>query len=129
MNKNNSMNKLFFVLVLITLPIILYSEESPDGVACAIYVDDDPNVKDKILSKGCKKGDPLLFYNYSNKAKWNLMYSLRISALSTCDMTQPISDNGVIGGQPYQSIFCTFSGKFREVKADEKYIKGWNWKP
>jgi len=121
-------NKFIFIVFLTTLPMMSFSEESPDGVACAIYVGDDPDVKDKILSKGCKKGDPLLFYNYSNKAKWNLMYSLRIAALSTCDMTQPITDSGVIGAQPYQSIFCTFSGGFREVRADEKYLKGWNWK-
>ena len=123
------MNKLFFILVLITFSVSSYAEDSPDGVACAIYVHDDPDIRNQILNMGCKKGDPLLFYNYSNRAKWNLMYALRISALSTCDMTQPISDSGVIGAQPYQSIFCTFSGKFREVKADEKYIKGWNWQP
>lgn len=122
------MKNLLFIFAISSFSLFSIAEDNPEGISCAIYVDDKSNTKEQILSMGCKKGDPLLFYNYANKAKWNLMYSLRISALSTCDMTLPITDSGVIGAQPYQSIFCTFSGKFRDVKSDPKYLKGWNWK-
>jgi hypothetical protein len=88
------MKHLLLIFTLCSFSLLSFAEDNPEGVACAIYVDDKSNTKEQILSMGCKKGDPLLFYNYANKAKWNLMYSLRISALSTCDMTLPITDSG-----------------------------------
>ena len=114
-----------FVVLFFCVPLKAETEK----IACAVYVDSSPNIRDQLLGLGCKAGDPILFYNHANRAKWNLLYSIRIAALSVCDLEKPITDSGSVGSQPYQSLFCTFSGDFRTVMADDKkYLKGWNWK-
>mgnify|MGYP000179697214 FL=1 len=120
------------VLCLITIlfTINVYSQDADSSeIACALHVEGDYEIKSRLTEMGCSKGDPVMFYNHAKKAKWEIILPIRIAALSVCDMSLPISQVGAVGTGSYQSIMCTFSGKYREVKAEEDRLKGWNWSP
>ena len=95
-------------------------------IACPIHLEKDYNFKSRLDRLGCKKGDPIMFFNHAAKAKWEIILPVRMAALAVCDMSQPISQIGAVGSGAYQSLMCTFSGEYREVKVDGK-LKGWNW--
>ena len=122
-------------IILITASLIMssfghiYAEhhEETSKIACALIVEGDYKIKERLKEMGCKKGDPIMFYNHVGKAKWEIILPVRISALAACDFNKPISQIGAVGSSPYQSLLCTFNGEYREVQAEEKYLKGWNW--
>ena len=126
------MKNLLFIILLI--PQLILSDEIKDpleesnsiGIACALVLEKDYNFRSRMEKLGCKKGDPIMFYNHAGKAKWEIILPVRMAALSVCDMSQPISQIGAVGSGAYQSLMCTFSGEYREVKTDGK-LKGWNW--
>ncbi len=99
------------------------------AIACAIHIEGTYEFEEKLRSMGCKAGDPLLFYNYSTLSKWNVIMPVRVAAIAACDLRLPISDVGAVGAAPYQAVICTFSGQVRKIKAEEKYLQGWNWEP
>jgi len=124
----------YLLFIIIFIPQLLLSDEtkvpleesSSNGIACALVLEGDYNFKSRMEELGCKKGDPIMFYNHAKKAKWEIILPVRMAALSVCDMSQPISQIGAVGTGSYQSLMCTFSGEYREVKVDGK-LKGWNW--
>tara|TARA_X000000368_G_scaffold200252_1_gene158107 strand:- start:202 stop:657 length:456 start_codon:yes stop_codon:yes gene_type:complete len=120
--------KMILILIITLFAINSYAEENAysSGVACAIHLEKDYNFKSRLDGLGCKKGDPIMFYNHASKAKWEIILPVRMAALAVCDMSQPISQIGAVGSGSYQSLMCTFSGEYREVKVDGK-LKGWNW--
>tara|TARA_B100000780_G_C21050461_1_gene421850 strand:- start:39 stop:413 length:375 start_codon:yes stop_codon:yes gene_type:complete len=120
--------KTILILIITLFAINSYAEENAysSGVACAIHLEKDYNFKNRLDGLGCKKGDPIMFYNHASKAKWEIILPVRMAALAVCDMSQPISQIGAVGSGSYQSLMCTFSGEYREVKVDGK-LKGWNW--
>ena len=111
-----------------------YAEESVSsishttslGIACALELKKDYNFKSRLDRLGCKKGDPIMFYNHASTAKWEIILSVKMAAVAVCDMSQPISEIGAVGAGAYQSLMCTFSGDYRDVKVDGK-LEGWNW--
>jgi hypothetical protein len=117
----------FLFLLLFPIDSFAQQDGNSSGIACALHVENDYNIKTRLSEMGCKKGDPIMFYNHASKAKWEIILPVRSVALSVCDMSLPISQIGAVGSKAYQSLMCTFSGEYREVKAEEKRLKGWNW--
>ena len=118
---------LLAISTLAVLPVFSLAQQLESENGCAIHVEGDYGVAKQISEMGCTPGFPIMFYNYASSSKWNSILPVRIAALSACDMTKPITDNGVVGSKPYQSVMCTYSGELRKIKMEKKHVKGWNW--
>ena len=105
--------------------ISAFSQESLSGLsACAVHIEGDFNVKEKIEETGCKKGDALLMFNEAVTRRWQSLIPIRAAAVVVCDMDKPITDSQ---DQGLQYVMCTFSGEFRSLQIKDEYKKGWLW--
>ena len=66
----------YLLFIIIFIPQLLLSDEtkvpleesSSNGIACALVLEGDYNFKSRMEELGCKKGDPIMFYNHAKKA-------------------------------------------------------------
>jgi|TARA_B110000967_G_scaffold100104_1_gene102784 hypothetical protein len=97
--------------------------ETPSS-ACVVHMEGDFDVKVKIESMGCVKGEPLLLFNEAKSRRWQSLLPIRAAAVVACDMDKPITDSQ---DQGLQYVMCTFSGEILNLSMDKRYQKGWIW--